>query len=115
MITPEISKLKKKINKTIRALARKITETDDEQIQFELAQLIGSLMAQRSKLALVILESETKQFKEALNALNSLTKDAKDAKKDIEKIEKMIAKASKTVDQLTQFIAGLAKVAAIVA
>lgn len=115
MSTQEEQALKKKINITIKTLAKKMTETDNEQIQSELSQLIGSLMAQRSKLALKILKEETATFKAAIKALEDLTEEAKDAKKDIDKIEGMIVKASKVVDKVTQFIGGLAKVAAMVA
>lgn len=116
MSTPEPKNtLKNEINTTIKILAKKMTETDDSQVQLELSELIGSLMAQRSKLALKILESETEPFKDAIIALEKLTEEAIDAKKDIDKIEKMIANASKTVDKITQFIAGLAKVVAVVA
>ncbi len=114
MTTEATRKLNAELAKAIKALAKEMTQTDDMELQADIAEQMSTLMNQRTKLTRRILKNETGPYKSALKALQELTQEAKDAKKDVDKIEKMIKKASGTADKVTQFIGGLAKVAALV-
>lgn len=103
--------LKKTINDTIKELSKKITQLDDELLQADIYQQIGSLLSQRALLQQRVLTEPSTTLNDAINSLNELAAEAKAAKKDVDKIEKMLLKTSRTVDKVTQFIGTLAKLA----
>ncbi len=110
METNQVKALKAAINKAIIGLARKMTQTNDELLQADLSQQIGSLMAQRANLSRRMLKKNTKRLDSAIASLDDLTESAKDAKGDVDKVEALILKSAKTIDKLTRFVASLAKV-----
>lgn len=102
--------LKKSINNTINELSKKITLLDDELIQADIYQQIGSLLSQRALLQRKALTKSSGPLDKTIASLDDLTKQAKEAKNDIDKIEKILLKTSKTVDKVAQFIGSLVKI-----
>jgi len=112
-MTPQEKALDDAISKAYKALAKKLTQTVDVELIADISEQMSTLLNQRVKLARRTLTKETTAFKNAIKALEDLKKEADEAKKDVDKIEKMVKSASKTVDKVTQFVGGLAKIAAL--